>query len=73
MNQNLSYPRPNEYIATDFSLCDCTDGDNFDDNTPQLVAETKWTRLWFKQDKEFKLPKGIVTVHIKRLLIILFY
>uniref|UniRef100_T1ISN5 Insulin-degrading enzyme n=1 Tax=Strigamia maritima TaxID=126957 RepID=T1ISN5_STRMM len=56
-NSNLTLPSPNEFIPTNFELI------KFDEEVsalPTLLKNSALTRLWFKQDNEFLLPKAVI-------------
>lgn len=52
---DLKLPPKNEFIPTDFDLMKC------EDNAPVypfIIQDTSLSRVWFKQDNEFLLPKA---------------
>jgi insulysin len=55
-NEKLRLPTPNRFIPTDFSLI--SKDESFD--TPQLIHESKMSKLWYKPDTLFNTPKGQV-------------
>ncbi|VDO58146.1 unnamed protein product [Onchocerca flexuosa] len=57
----LSLPAKNEYIATNFNLKSREQARKL----PYLVKNDDWSRLWFMQDNEFKLPKLDTRIAIK--------
>lgn len=54
-NSDLHLPARNTYIATDFSLKEAKPEAN---EVPAKVKETEHSRLWYKQDAKFKIPKA---------------
>uniref|UniRef100_A0A8R1TWN1 Insulin-degrading enzyme n=2 Tax=Onchocerca TaxID=6281 RepID=A0A8R1TWN1_ONCVO len=57
----LSLPAKNEYIATNFNLKSREQTRKL----PYLVKNDDWSRLWFMQDNDFKLPKLDIRIAIK--------
>ena len=56
----LHLPPPNAFIASDFTLLPPpAEGTPA---LPQLVRNTAMSKLWYKQDTEFKLPKASISV-----------
>ncbi|XP_060526171.1 insulin-degrading enzyme [Cylas formicarius] len=53
----LKLPEKNEFIPTDFSLFPL---DNSVTEYPVIIQDTALTRVWFKQDDKFLLPKANV-------------
>nr|WP_261925070.1 insulinase family protein [Shewanella sp. NFH-SH190041] len=51
---NQQLPAANPFIIADACVRDITD----DQHKPVVVAEGKGYRIWHKQDKEFRVPKG---------------
>ncbi|KAL0867024.1 hypothetical protein Bca101_046142 [Brassica carinata] len=54
----LQLPVPNVFIPTDFSLKDVEDKDIF----PVLLRKTSFSRLWYKPDTKFFIPKAYVKI-----------
>lgn len=72
LDPGLHLPRPNELIASDFSL-QCEKGEASKGVTgvvdgpppcPDLVCDTQEFRIWHKMDAEFGLPKSYVNISI---------
>ncbi|XP_048747252.2 insulin-degrading enzyme-like [Ostrea edulis] len=61
LSENLHLPPRNEFIPTNFELVprekDCSP-------LPEMIKETGLTRLWFKQDDKFLLPKACLSFEI---------
>ncbi|GAQ79598.1 Insulinase family protein [Klebsormidium nitens] len=54
----LHLPAPNEFIPTDFALkAPVTKTEQ-----PALVSETPLSRLWFKPDTKFQIPKAFIAL-----------
>ncbi len=63
-NPMLHLPRQNNYIPKDLSV----KKEHMDKNTlkrPILIDETENTKLWFKQDDTFLVPKGYVGITLR--------
>lgn len=58
-NQEFTLPRKNPYIATNFHV-DTLPSDVVPLIEPLLLKSDSKTKLWFKKDDRFKLPKGYV-------------
>ncbi|CAN6804035.1 unnamed protein product [Brassica oleracea] len=54
----LHLPVPNVFIPTDFSLKDVKDKDIF----PVLLRKTSFSRMWYKPDTKFFIPKAYVKI-----------
>ncbi|KAF1751249.1 hypothetical protein GCK72_017803 [Caenorhabditis remanei] len=50
----LHLPEKNEYIATKFDL---KKREAVKDAHPRLISDDGWSRVWFKQDDEYNMPK----------------
>lgn len=50
----LHLPEKNEYIATKF---DQKPRESVTSEHPRLINDDGWSRVWFKQDDEYKMPK----------------
>uniref|UniRef100_H2ZE61 Peptidase M16 middle/third domain-containing protein n=1 Tax=Ciona savignyi TaxID=51511 RepID=H2ZE61_CIOSA len=50
-------PPPNEFIPTDFSLAELPQGSS---HIPELIKRNPLSRVWFKQDDKFRLPKACI-------------
>ncbi|GLH05411.1 SFRICE_018075 [Gryllus bimaculatus] len=56
--ESLHLPPVNEFIPTDFSLMPREENPA---KYPSIIQDTALTRVWFKQDDEFLLPKANVS------------
>ncbi|XP_044760344.1 insulin-degrading enzyme [Coccinella septempunctata] len=58
----LKLPEKNEFIPSDFKLYPLDDVSNKEGSTfsdhPLIIKDTALTRVWFKQDDVYKLPKA---------------
>jgi len=62
-HEDHALPSPNEFIATDFEIK--SPPSNFKRNKhPFLISKTDMSRVWFKQDTTFNLPKSILKFYI---------
>ncbi|KAF6035302.1 NRD1 [Bugula neritina] len=59
--RQLHLPPPNDFIASDFSL---KDPNTLYTKEPKLILNTSRSKLWYKQDRKFKVPKVCVYFHI---------
>ncbi|EDO18726.1 hypothetical protein Kpol_1055p83 [Vanderwaltozyma polyspora DSM 70294] len=63
LNPNLSIPRPNEFIATNFDV------EKFDVNEPLveplLLKDSPVSKLWYKKDDRFWQPRGFIYITMK--------
>ncbi|UMM35850.1 hypothetical protein L5515_008285 [Caenorhabditis briggsae] len=50
----LHLPEKNEYIATKF---DQKPRETIKNEHPRLIVDDSWSRVWFKQDDEYNMPK----------------
>lgn len=55
----LHLPGANEFIADDLSLVELADDTAA---VPVLAHESASQKIWFRQDDEFRLPKGVVKI-----------
>ncbi|RZC77506.1 hypothetical protein C5167_001684, partial [Papaver somniferum] len=55
-DQNLHLPAPNAFIPTDLSIKDLAEKVNF----PVLLRKSSYSRLWYKPDTMFFIPKAYV-------------
>jgi len=53
-NDELFMPKPNVFIPVDFSLCT-----NETTNHPEIISEDSLSKLWYKLDDKYNLPKCI--------------
>lgn len=60
LNPQIQLPEPNIFIASDLSLKSSGTAENNRDQGPESLLDNKGMRLWFKQDRDFNLPKGSV-------------
>lgn len=61
-SNSLHMPAKNEFIPTDFEL---KPRDTLKVKLPQILAERPLSRLWYKQDDEFLLPKACLTFELR--------
>lgn len=61
LHDNLSLPEINEFIPTDFEL---VPREQEQSTSPVMIRDTGMTRLWFRQDDKFLLPKSFVNFEI---------
>ncbi|CAG7816471.1 unnamed protein product [Allacma fusca] len=54
---DLKLPSPNAFIPTVFDLKTRDENTSI---TPRILLNTPFSRVWFLQDNEFKLPKAVV-------------
>uniref|UniRef100_A0A1W7RAD0 Insulin-degrading enzyme n=1 Tax=Hadrurus spadix TaxID=141984 RepID=A0A1W7RAD0_9SCOR len=57
-HNNLCLPTKNEFIPTNFQLA--THEQEYS-NLPVMIKNSEMSRVWFKQDNEFNLPKAILS------------
>ncbi|CAJ0588568.1 unnamed protein product [Cylicocyclus nassatus] len=57
----LHMPNKNEYIPTIF---DQKPREDLKSEHPRMIHDDVWSRVWFKQDDEYKLPKMITWVAV---------
>ena len=60
-NEKLKLPERNPFIPTDFELCE---RDTYDVKVPCVIQDTALSRVWFKQDDEYLLPKASLNFEI---------
>ncbi|XP_045108140.1 insulin-degrading enzyme-like isoform X1 [Portunus trituberculatus] len=56
-NDLLQLPSRNEFVPTNFDLYNDPQETN---RLPEMISQTPFARVWFKQDDEYKLPKAVV-------------
>ncbi|HIF9404302.1 TPA: insulinase family protein [Photobacterium damselae] len=61
LNKQLMLPEPNPYLCERFDPLPLQEGSEL---PPQLIQELPGFRLWFKQEHDFRVPKGVVYVAI---------
>ena len=64
LHDKLSLPVRNEFIATDFDIKKAEE--DSPPSVPTLIKETAMTKLWFKQDDTFKMPKAYISMELYR-------
>lgn len=62
MDQRLRLPQPNPFIPTDFEFLSI---DNWKQTYPKIIRDSSLSRVWFKQDTEFRKPKAIMAIELK--------
>ena len=60
LNDSFFLPKPNQFVATDFSLVPRSPQDVTEH--PVIIYDTDYMRVWHKLDDEFKKPKSIQAV-----------
>ena len=61
-NDKLRLPDRNPFIPTNFELCE---RDTYDTNRmPSVIYDSNLSRVWFKQDEEYLLPKACLNFEI---------
>ncbi|XP_045188841.2 insulin-degrading enzyme-like [Mercenaria mercenaria] len=60
-HENLSLPAVNEFIPTNFDLVSRETDQNC---APAIIQDSGMTRLWFKQDDKFHLPKAYASFEL---------
>lgn len=58
LNASFYLPKPNPFVATDFSLVERTPQDVTEH--PVVIYDTEYIRVWHKLDDEFKKPKSVL-------------
>lgn len=58
----LHLPERNQFIADDVSLVDL---DPNNPSVPAVVLEGKRQKIWFKQDEEFRVPRGATYINFR--------
>ena len=62
LSPSIKLPEANHFIATDFQL---SDAEAEDITVPRLLVDKPRFKLWFKNDNEFNVPKGFLSVSIR--------
>lgn len=62
LNECLTLPPRNEFIPSKFDLIKL---DEEVESTPVIIHSSEMTRLWYKQDNTFLLPKACVNIELK--------
>ena len=60
-HKKLHFPERNPFIPTDFELCE---RDTCDVKVPSVIKDSFLSRVWFKQDDEYLLPKTSINFEI---------
>ncbi|KAK2177670.1 hypothetical protein NP493_586g01027 [Ridgeia piscesae] len=60
LHENLKLPSKNEFIATDFEIV--SDGKSESGTAPQVIRDKALSRLWYKLDDKFLLPKAFINM-----------
>lgn len=60
--QALDFPEPNRYIPTDFSIKN--DEMYCNEEFPIVLVERAASKLWFRKDEKFLVPKCFINVHL---------
>ena len=60
-HEKLHFPEKNPFIPTDFELCE---RDSCDVKVPSVIKDSFLSRVWFKQDDEYLLPKTSINFEI---------
>jgi secreted Zn-dependent insulinase-like peptidase len=58
----LSLPAPNEFIAEDVGLVELAAGNP---RQPEVAHQGGRLRIWFRQDDEFRVPRGAIYVNFR--------
>ncbi|KAL3863624.1 hypothetical protein ACJMK2_005374 [Sinanodonta woodiana] len=61
LNEKLRFPDKNEFIPTNFDL---SIRDQEIPLVPEVIKDTSMTRLWFRQDDKFLMPKAFASFEI---------
>lgn len=61
LNSELQLPPPNVYIATDFTL---KEADVPESEFPVLISETPISKLWYRKDQTFKVPRAYIYIYL---------
>ncbi|XP_043479802.1 insulin-degrading enzyme-like [Leptopilina heterotoma] len=62
IDTDFKIPNENEFIPTVF---DMVHNPSQDDRFPRIIHNTALMRVWFKQNSEFHLPRGVSNFHFK--------
>lgn len=60
--KNFRLPQQNIFIPTNFEFLPI---DNWKQTYPKIIRDSSLSRVWFKQDTEFRKPKSIMTIELK--------
>lgn len=61
VNNEISIPVPNEFIANDFTIID----EAQEQLKPDLIVNRDGLRLWYRQEDKFNVPRGHMTIELK--------
>ncbi|XP_043278498.1 insulin-degrading enzyme isoform X2 [Venturia canescens] len=61
LNEDLVFPTKNEFIPEDFAIRAHDVARSAIEKFPVIIEDSPFTRIWFKQDDEFLLPKVNLT------------
>ncbi|CAI9736365.1 insulin-degrading enzyme-like [Octopus vulgaris] len=64
-HENLQLPIPNEFIPTNFEIFK---REKDSSPLPEIIKDSTMSRLWFKQDDKFLLPKAYLSFEFRSLL-----
>lgn len=68
-NPSLKIPAPNEFIPTDLSLIKHEKSLDELPKHPRVVLSTSLSRLWYKEDVKFMLPKAVIKLELRNPLV----
>lgn len=60
-SENLTLPEKNDFIPTDFEL---VTRETDPASLPEMIKDSEMTRLWFKQDDTYLLPKACINFEL---------
>lgn len=66
LNADLVFPTKNEFIPEDFTIRAKSESSSAIEKFPVIIEDSPFTRVWFKQDDEFLLPKVNLTFDFAR-------
>jgi insulysin len=58
----MALPAPNEFIAEDVSLVDVQ---RRNPGEPEVAYDSKRLKIWFRQDNEFRVPRGATYINFR--------
>ena len=70
LHDKFYLPDVNEFIPINFDL---VTRDSEPSSVPIILRDSKMTRLWYRQDDQFKLPKACINVQFTRLVLIIIF
>ncbi|MGK0442288.1 MAG: secreted Zn-dependent insulinase-like peptidase [Pseudohongiellaceae bacterium] len=66
LSEAFHLPKPNDFIAKDFGLIESGSIETKDNaKNPALIHDQSGSQWWFKNDEEFNLPKGFLSLSIR--------